>query len=386
MTLLFFSDIAWEHLYQRPQHLASRLAERGPVLWIEPATLGTPRRWHPEKKAANLFLLTLPQFPHNARNRTIRLASKILSSIPPLRWCLTMVQSMLLRRACTALGIDAGASPAFVENFQFAPLIARIRPAAVVFDYIDDAFGFIEIPSYVRNDWRRMIRLADRITVTAGVLQKQIAQETTTPVTIVENGVNTASYGAAAPRPADLPADGKPIVMYIGTIAHWFDLDLLDRVLQASPDIHVVLVGPVHPDRAERLNASRKFANLHVLGSRAHADIPAYLGAASVGIIPFIRNRLTEAVNPVKLYEYTAAGIPVVSTAFSDDLEALGHIAFIAHTPEEFLAQVRTALGRGADVPDPARLRAFARENDWQARAAAIAALIDAALEDRRTR
>ena len=365
MTLLFFSDIAWEHLYQRPQHLASRLAERGPVLWIEPATLGTPRRWHPEKKAANLFLLTLPQFPHNARNRTIRLASKILSSIPPLRWCLTMVQSMLLRRACTALGIDAGASPAFVENFQFAPLIARIRPAAVVFDYIDDAFGFIEIPSYVRNDWRRMIRLADRITVTAGVLQKQIAQETTTPVTIVENGVNTASYGAAAPRPADLPADGKPIVMYIGTIAHWFDLDLLDRVLQASPDIHVVLVGPVHPDRAERLNASRKFANLHVLGSRAHADIPAYLGAASVGIIPFIRNRLTEAVNPVKLYEYTAAGIPVVSTAFSDDLEALGHIAFIAHTPEEFLAQVRTALGRGADVPDPARLRAFARENDW---------------------
>lgn len=386
MRLLFFSDIVWEHLYQRPQHLASRLAGGGPLLWIEPATLGTPRRWRPEKKATDLYLLTLPQFPHNARTRGIRLASKVLSSIPPLRWVLTLVQSALLKRACRTLGIDPAASAAFVENFQFAPLIARISPAAVVFDYIDDAFGFVDIPAYVRDDWRRMIRLADRITVTAGVLQKQIARETTTPVTIVENGVNTAAYAGTAPRPADLPADGRPVVMYVGTISHWFDLALMDALLQAVPDVNVVLVGPVHPDCADRLNASRKFANLHVLGARAHADIPAYLAAARVGIIPFIRNPLTEAVNPVKLYEYTAAGIPVVSTAFSDDLEKLRHIAFIARSGEEFLAQVRAALARGPDVPDGARLRAFARENDWQARATAIGAEIDAALDARRTR
>ncbi|MBK7259365.1 MAG: glycosyltransferase [Ignavibacteriae bacterium] len=386
MTLLFFSDIAWEHLYQRPQHLASRLAERGTLLWIEPATLGTPRRWQPEQKAKDLFLLTLPQFPHNARSRPIRLASRLLSSIPPLRWCLTQVQSMLLKRACRSIGIDPGSSPAFVENFQFAPLIARITPAGVVFDYIDDAFGFVDIPAYVRKDWRRMIRLADRITVTAGVLQRQIAQETSTPIEIVENGVNTGSYAGTPERPADLPVDGKPVVIYVGTISHWFDLRLVDRLLQSLPDVHVVLVGPVHPDCAARLNASRKFTNLHVLGARAHADIPAYLAAANVGIIPFVRNRLTEAVNPVKLYEYTAAGIPVVSTAFSDDLEKLRHLAFIAHTPEEFLAQVRTALARGADVPDAARLREFARANDWQARADAMAGLIDAAMKTRRTR
>ena len=386
MTLLFFSDIAWEHLYQRPQHLAARLAERGPVLWIEPATLGTPRRWRPEQKAKDLFLLTLPQFPHNARSRLIRLASRSLSSIPLLRWCLTLVQSMILKRACRILGFDPGSSPAFVENFQFAPLIARITPAAVVFDYIDDAFGFVDIPGYVRKDWRRMIRLADRITVTAGVLQRQIAQETSTPIEIVENGVNTGSYAGSPVRPADLPGDGKPVVMYVGTIAHWFDLTLMDSLLQALPDVNIVLVGPVHPDCAARLNESRKFTNLHVLGARAHADIPAYLAAANVGIIPFLRNRLTEAVNPVKLYEYTAAGIPVVSTAFSDDLEKLRHIAFIAHTAEEFLAQARTALGRGVDVPDAGKLRAFARANDWQARAAVIAALIGSAMDARRTR
>jgi teichuronic acid biosynthesis glycosyltransferase TuaH len=386
MTLLFFSDIAWEHLYQRPQHLASRLAERGPVLWIEPATLGTPRRWRPAKKAEGLFLLTLPQFPHNARSRPIRLASRFLSSIALFRWCLMRVQSLLLKRACQELGIDPGASPAFVENFQFAPLIAHIKAAAVVFDYIDDAFGFVDIPAYVRGEWRQMIRLADRITVTASALQRQIAQETSAPVEIVENGVNTASYAGVLQRPADLPGTDKPVVIYVGTISHWFDLALLDTILKALPDVNVVLVGPVHPDCVERLNESRKFTNLHVPGARAHTDIPAYLAAAAVGIIPFIRNRLTEAVNPVKLYEYAAAGIPVVSTAFSDDLEKLRHIAFIAHTPDEFVGQLRTALTRGAGIPDAARLREFARANDWQSRAGVIAGMIASAMATPRTR
>jgi glycosyltransferase involved in cell wall biosynthesis len=301
------------------------------------------------------------------------------------RWCLTRIQSLLLNRACRALGIDPGASPAFVENFQFAPLIALVRPAAVVFDYIDDAFGFIDFPGFVRDDWRLMIRLADRISATSGVLQHQIARVTTTPVVLIENGVHAASYAAETERPSDLPASGKPVIMYVGTISHWFDLDLLDAVLGALPDVSVVLVGPVHPDRTGRLNESRKFTNLHVLGARPHAAIPAYLAASTVGIIPFLRNRLTEAVNPVKLYEYAAAGIPVVSMAFSDDLAKFHTIAFIARTPDEFIGQLRTALTRGAGVPDVARLHEFAHANDWQTRANVIADLIGSAMSARRS-
>jgi glycosyltransferase involved in cell wall biosynthesis len=386
MPILFFSDIAWEHLYQRPQHIASRLAQRTPVLWIEPATLGAPRRWIPEKKGENLFLLTLPQFPHNARNRHIRRISRLVSSVPLVRWCLTQIQAFLLKRACRTLGITVAASPAFVENFQFAPLLRDLRPAAILFDYIDDAFGFIDYPAYVHAEWRMMLQLADRITATSGVLCNQIARETATPVTLIENGVNTASYDAAAARPTDLPGLGKPLIMYVGTVSHWFDFDLLDAILRGLPESNSVIVGPVHPDVAGRLNESRKFANLHVLGSRAHADIPAYLAAASTGIIPFIRNRLTEGVNPVKLYEYAAAGIPVVTTAFSDDLEAFRDVAFIARTHGSFIADLRTALRGGARVPDAGRLRQFARENDWDRRAAAIGVLIDDAMHRRESR
>ncbi|CAG0960184.1 partial Putative teichuronic acid biosynthesis glycosyltransferase TuaH, partial [Anaerolineae bacterium] len=299
--------------------------------------------------------------------------------------CLTWIQSLLLHRACRCIGVDVTTSPAVVENFQYAPLLAKVRPAGVVFDYIDDAFGFIDFPGYVLRDWQLMIRLSDRISATSGILQQQIMRETSTPVTLIENGVHAAAYATPTTRPADLPDHGTPTVIYVGTISHWFDLDLLEAMVQAFPGVNVVLLGPVHPDCAERLNPIRKFTNLHVLGVRTHAQIPAYLASATVGIIPFLRNRLTEAVNPVKLYEYAAAGIPVVSTAFSDDLEKLHHIAFIAHTRDEFIADVRTALVRGPGVPDAGRLQDFARTNDWGARASAIAALVDGALKTHRT-
>jgi teichuronic acid biosynthesis glycosyltransferase TuaH len=133
----------------------------------------------------------------------------------------------------------------------------------------------------------------------------------------------------------------------------------------------------VHPDQRNRLNESSKFTNLHVLGARRHEEVPAYLSASAAGIIPFIRNRLTEAVNPVKLYEYAAAGIPVVTTAFSNDLERFRDVAFIAKTREEFIAFLSRASLRDADVPDKQILREFAQRNDWQARATTMAGLIE---------
>lgn len=377
MHLLFFSDIPWEHLYQRPQQLASRLAGRWPVLWIEPATLGAPRKWTPERKTDTLWLLTLPQFPHNAKSSSLRRLSRVLSSVPLFRWILLHLQSLLLQRACRRLRIEPSATAALVENFQFAPLIERLHPSTVVFDYIDDAFGFVAYPAYVREDWKKMIRLAETITATSGVLQRQIEQAGGSSVGLVENGVDASAYTASTTRPADLPSSGRPIAMYVGTIAHWFDADLLDAALAALPEIDIVLVGPVHPDQRNRLNESAKFTNLHVLGARKHGEVPAYLGAAAAGIIPFVRNRLTEAVNPVKLYEYAAAGLPVVTTAFSDDLERFRDVAFIARTREEFVSLLSKAMSRGKGVPDGERLRAFAHANDWDARAAVMAGLIE---------
>ena len=378
MTLLFFSDIPWEHLYQRPQQLASRLAQRWHVLWIEPATLGAPRKWTPLRVQDGLDLLTVPMFPLFARSKPVRIFSRCLGILPPARWILEHIQRILLRRALKRLGIPRNEIIAVVENFQCIALVEYLRPVAMVFDYIDDAFGFIEYPAYVREDWRKTIRMAATVTATAPALQRQVQHENPASVHLVENGVDVAAFAVdpPAPRPPDMPAPTKPIIIYVGTIARWFDFGLLETLLRTIPEYEFVLVGPVHPEVTLRLTEMRDFTNLHVLGKRTHTSIPAYLTASTVGIIPFSRNRLTEGVNPVKLYEYAAAGLPMVTTAFSDDLGRFRDIAFISDTPEEFCAQVKLAVDRSHDAVHAARLRQFARENDWTMRAETIASLL----------
>jgi len=378
VTLLFFSDIPWEHLYQRPQQLASRLAQRWHVLWIEPATLGAPRKWTPVRTQDRLDLLTIPLFPHYARNTVLRILSRFFSSLPPARWILNRIQRFLIRRALKRLGIARNEIIAVVQNFQYIALVEYLKPMTVLFDYIDDAFGFIQYPAYVRDDWRKAIRMAATVTATAPALQRQIERERAVPVHLVENGVDVAAFATDSPppRPADMPAPAKPIVIYVGTIASWFDFGLLETLLRTIPEFEFVLVGPAHPEVTLRLTGMHDFANLHVLGKRTHTSIPAYLTASTVGIIPFTRNRLTEGVNPVKLYEYAAAGLPMVTTAFSDDLGRFRDIAFISDTPEEFCAQVKLAVDRSHDAVHAARLRQFARENDWTMRAETIASLL----------
>jgi teichuronic acid biosynthesis glycosyltransferase TuaH len=378
MHLLFFSDIVWEHLYQRPQQLATRLAETWPVLWIEPATIGSPRKWAPVRKQEYLHALTLPQFPYNARNPRVRSISRFLSAVPGLHGLLHTVQRLLLRRAFKSMGIDSRTCIAVVENFQFTSLLKSLHLPVILFDYIDDAFGFTDYPPYVREEWRETIALADVATATSSSLKAQIERERSIPVHLVENGVDSRAFmPASSPsRPADLPPSGRTIVIYVGTISRWFDFPLLDAALRRFPQYNFVLVGPVHPDVQEQLTPMRKMANLRLPGERKHDAVPAYLLSSTVGMIPFVRNTLTEAVNPVKLYEYAAAGLPIISTAFSDDLSHFSTVAAICRTHEEFLAQLPAAVAQAHDTGHTARLRAFARQNDWSARAAAIASLL----------
>ena len=383
MHLLFFSDITWEHLYQRPQQLANYLGRHWPVLWIEPATLGSPRKWLPVRKHEHLHVLSLPQFPHNARNAHVRGISRFLSTVPGLRGLLCSIQHFLLRRAMKHLDIEHQTFGAVVENFQFASLIEHIRPSVVLFDYIDDAFGFADYPAYVREEWRKTIGLATALTATSSFLKAQLERERSLTVHLVENGVDTSLYQSDAPppRPPDLPAADRPIIIYVGTVSRWFDFELLRSALRHLPDYNFVIVGPVHPDVGQRLTEMHDFTNLSVLGSRAHTAIPAYLRVSTVGMIPFVRNRLTEGVNPVKLYEYAAAALPIVTTAFSDDIEQFRDVAFIGRTREEFLGHLATAVAAAQDPGHAARLRAFAVQNDWGMRAGALASLLTQQME-----
>jgi len=376
VTLLFFSDIAWDSLYQRPQHLATRLSRTTSVLWIEPVTLGRRLMLSPVVVAPALLRMTIPAFPLNARNPAIRRAATFLSRAGALRTVVGMLQRALVRRALRAIRPAGGETVCFVENFQFMHIADAVGARRVLFDYIDDAFGFAAFPRHVRSEWLSAIERADAVSVTSPTLRTRILNARARDVHIVRNGVEYDRFAAEAARPPDFPPPGPPVVGYVGSIYPWIDFGLLDRTIGAMPDFRFVMVGPLHPAVTGEMARLKQYPNFQYLGARPYADVPAYMQYLDAAIIPFRRTLLTEGVNPVKLYEYSAAGVPTVATDFSDDTKEFDGIVLIAGTDREFAEHIRTAVRRRRDSNFIRALTAFAAANDWDFRAREFSALL----------
>ena len=176
-------------------------------------------------------------------------------------------------------------------------------------------------------------------------------------------------------RPPDLPA-GKPIAVYIGAVYPWLDYELLLDICTLMAAVNFVFIGPVHPGITQWVNRLKQSPNVHFLGFRPYQVIPQYLHHADVGMIPFRKIDLTRTVNPVKLYEYSAAGKPTVATNFSDDLLSYKDKIFIASSTRDFSMALRTALQKGKDPQYISTLQSFASEHDWDTKTSRIIQLM----------
>jgi hypothetical protein len=266
-------------------------------------------------------------------------------------------------------------------------LVRKFQPRFILFDYIDNAFGFSKLPPYAEQAWRSTIERADAITVTSPGLERQIREVRTEGVSRVGNGVEFtffSSGGQPGARPPEIPPGG-PIVGYIGAVSRWLDYELLDFACKNLKNVRFVFIGPVDARvRGEAAGLSR-LPNVQFLGFREYDRLPGYLGCFDACVIPFRRNVLTAAVNPVKLYEYSSQGKPTVVTDFSDDLGSFGDAVSIARTRDEFVALIRAALERSGDALLKARLVEFARENDWGSKTSVIIDIIQQKLTAQRS-
>jgi glycosyltransferase involved in cell wall biosynthesis len=169
--------------------------------------------------------------------------------------------------------------------------------------------------------------------------------------------------------PADLERIPRPRAIFVGALNELkVDAALLGALAAAEPDLSIVLVGPVTeagPDARRALDALIRRPNVHALGGRAYAELPAYLAGADVGLVPYHANRYTAGVFPMKVYEYLAAGLPVVAAGLPELAGAEG--ATVAAGPEEFVAAVRAALTEPGSADERQRI---ARAHTWEARTA----------------
>lgn len=188
---------------------------------------------------------------------------------------------------------------------------------------------------------------------------------------VLPNAADREHFGRALQPGTEIPDDisgiPKPILGLVGTTPTRVDFELLKALAQKEPSWQIVLIGYWQSKEMEDLASLQ---NIHFLGWREYSTIPCYLKAFDVCLIPFKVNQQTNTMNPYKLYEYVAAGKPIVATDLFEikrfDQRYPGIIC-IADSHKEFYKKVKMALGEGGEKLLPLRLQA-ARENTWEIR------------------
>jgi glycosyltransferase involved in cell wall biosynthesis len=172
----------------------------------------------------------------------------------------------------------------------------------------------------------------------------------------------------------------RPRIVFTGAIVtNKLDLPLLVELARLEPSWSFALVGPIGPgDPNADVSPLLREPNIHLLGPRSHAELPGVLRAADAAIIPYARNELTDSIFPMKVYEYLAAGLPVVSTPLPA-LAGLGALQTAADAGG-FASALERALAEDSPDARAERSRAAA-SHSWEHRLAEIAEAIDALQE-----
>jgi len=226
-------------------------------------------------------------------------------------------------------------------------LLRRIRHEVLVYDCMDPfvAFRAERIKERVERQEQELIRRAD--VVFTGGLSLQAAKQGINPHTYCfPSGVDIEHFSRALAQEIAIPADiarlPHPILGYWGAVDERIDFELLRRLCQRWPDGSVVLLGPLVGMNRPPLNLQ----NFHYLGEKEYAELPGYLAAFDVCLLPFVTSALTAAISPTKTPEYLAGGRPVVSTAIPDVASAWGDLVAVAENADAFLAAVEREIAR----------------------------------------
>ncbi|MBI4460521.1 MAG: glycosyltransferase [Acidobacteria bacterium] len=368
----------WDSDPLSKKHIMLLLAQRNRVLWVNSIGTRNPQvsardfRRSVEKlkkafagcerRAENLFLFSPLAIPFHG-NRTAQRVNR--------RWL-----SWSLRRVCRQLGFRKPITWTFLPTS--ADVVGTLGEQRIIYHCVDefseftgtDKAGLLEME-------RRLIQKADLVIVSSGPLYE--SKRLYNPKTfLVTHGVDVrhfrqACYPETAIAP-ELAGLKTPVIGFHGLIADWVDLELIAFLAAARPEWSFVLIGKLDTN----VETVQRFPNVHLLGRKDYAVLPAYCKGFDVAILPFTVNELTLAANPLKLREYLAAGLPVVASAIPE----AARLASTAKVPlrigesyPHFLAQIEALLADGENGPRLAVSETMESES-WEARVAEMSRII----------
>jgi glycosyltransferase involved in cell wall biosynthesis len=376
-------------------HIMRNFSRHVPVIWVEASGMRRPDLGNVAdlRRIAARLRRALVRTPSDApAGPAARPADDAVGGAGPVRVISPLgvplpgnraaewVNARLYRRAVArALG-GAGALPdVWVYTPTVAPYLDAIPHRRLVYHCVDRWWAFSEYDGEVmRRCHASLCARADVVFASAGELLQDCLPHAP-HAQLMTHGVDWAHFSRAAfdppPRPGDIADITGPIVGFFGLLHDWIDQDLLGATADRTPDATLVLIGKAPVD-ISRLTAR---PNVRWLGQKKFAELPAYAAAFDVALVPFVRNELTAAVNPIKLHEYLSAGVPVVATPLPEITRIPPQPGLVlADSTDDFVAAVQALLARPWSA-DQRRAAADAQSpHSWLARCVRIAELLAA--------
>lgn len=267
-----------------------------------------------------------------------------------------------VKRAMRKLGFRRPVN--WVFNPPAAVVAGTLGEEQLIYQCVDEYTAFTGVSGEVMQEFEnKLLRMADLAIVTSERLLQSRGRVNPQTV-LVRHGVDFSHFSRALDPETVVPADiahlPRPVIGFFGLVADWVDVDLMAAVARHFSRGSLVVLGKVTTD----VSALESLPNVHLLGRKPYAELPAYCKGFDLALMPFRVNELTLNANPLKVREYLAAGLPVVSTPIPE-VEVLG-LCRIADGPEETIREIEAALAEGAG---PSRERSEAvRGESWEAR------------------
>ncbi|TCH98315.1 UDP-galactopyranose mutase [Roseococcus sp. SYP-B2431] len=351
--LVCFSHLRWNSVFQRPQHLLSRLAARREVFFFEEPIWSGEERLQAETCPAT----------------GVQVLTPLLRDPGDLDALRRMVDGLVARLGTASAWYYTPLARAFSDHVPWR---------AIAYDCMDELAAFRFAASDMKAREQRLMADAD-VVFTGGLGLFEARRGQHSNIHCFPSGVDLDHFMAARSglaEPEDQAHLPRPLLGYFGVIDERLDMGLLARMAELRPGWHFAMLGPVAKLAPEELPQA---PNIHWLGGKPYAELPRYLAHWDAALMPFALNEATRFISPTKAPEYLAGGCRVISTPVSDVVrrfEGIEAVA-IAEDAEGFVAAAELAMARG-DSSDFAAVDDLLADSSWDAIAARMSTLLEA--------
>jgi len=385
-SIIYFGPEKWEGMWRNRHQLMSRFARKNKVMYVEPLyslyrlrkqmgrgvpgileSLKCLRKKRVTKESENLYVYHSPiwvpiigRFPLNK-----------------ISWCLW---NLLFRNTMRALAFSKPII--WVSRPEMSFFIKSFDEELSIYHIVDEYLSYgeknFESRAKIEMQERELLQQVDLVIVVSNKLYE--TKSTLNKNTyIVPNGVDYYSYDKAltsdVPLPSDISSLPKPVIGYSGLISRRLDLDLIGQMAQKHPEWSIVLIGQINDIGCEsELKCLREMMNVHFLGNKNINQVPFYVKAFDICIIPYKLNEQTENLSPLKLYDFMALGKEIVTTDVPVARE-FKDVVRIADSPDNFLDCVLDALAE-EDESLFSKRRQVASQNTWEDRVEKLSEII----------